>query len=302
MTGRTAPPLEIRPARPADRGPVLAFCRNTFSWGDYLDEVWDAWLADPRGLFAVGSAGDAIVGVDKLTFLSADEAFFEGLRINPAYRGRGYAQAFERHMLAEAARQGARVVRFLTAADNAAVHTIATRHGFQRGPVLRGWESPEVLPPGVTPRALVPPAPGPAAEAWRAALAAWPPEATTGPLVSHRWHVQELGPALWDTWLAAGTLLVPAGDPQAALVALAPGYDETWLAWIAASPFTAVPLAALIAGAQVVAAAQGRPRLRAELPRIPALEEALALAGWTAESEEGELFVFEATPEGAGES
>src|SRR5689334_10764767 len=122
-------PFTVRPARDEDRAAVLAFCAQTWDWGDYLDWVWDDWMADPRGLFAVGTVGRRVVSVDKLTFLSPTEAFFEGLRVDPAYRGHGYAEQFEAHMLGEAARQGARVVRFLTAVDNFAVHKIAGRHG-----------------------------------------------------------------------------------------------------------------------------------------------------------------------------
>src|SRR5690348_11404580 len=104
----------MRPAQAADREAVLAFCRQTWDWGDYLDRVWDAWIAQPRGMFAVATVGGRVMGVDKLTFLSADEAFFEGLRVDPAYRGQGYAARMEEYLLAEAARQGARVVRLLT--------------------------------------------------------------------------------------------------------------------------------------------------------------------------------------------
>ena len=111
----SAPPLTIRRARAEDREAVLAFCAQTWDWGDYIAEVWDAWLADAARHVRRGDVGGQVMAVDKLTFLSDDEAFFEGLRIDPAYRGRGYAARFEEYMLAEAARQGARVVRLLTA-------------------------------------------------------------------------------------------------------------------------------------------------------------------------------------------
>ena len=25
---------------------ILNFCRNTFSWGDYIHQVWDSWIED----------------------------------------------------------------------------------------------------------------------------------------------------------------------------------------------------------------------------------------------------------------
>src|SRR4051812_41292926 len=135
------PSLRIRPAQPEDRAAVLAFATHTWDWGDYLAEVWDDWLADPTGQFMVGEVAGEIAGVDKLTFVAPGEAFFEGLRINPAYRGQGYAGRFQRFMLAEAARRGAHVLRFLTAANNTPIHKNAARDAFVRGPALLTWEA-----------------------------------------------------------------------------------------------------------------------------------------------------------------
>lgn len=51
--------IEIRPAVPADREGVLAFSRNTFDWGDFIEHVWDDWLAD--------QAGQLLVALDKVS-------------------------------------------------------------------------------------------------------------------------------------------------------------------------------------------------------------------------------------------
>ena len=45
--------LIIRPARSEDKAAVLAFTQNTFHWGDYIDWVWDDWIADPQGSMIV---------------------------------------------------------------------------------------------------------------------------------------------------------------------------------------------------------------------------------------------------------
>ena len=34
---------KIRKAIQLDKEQILDFCQNTFSWGDYIDEVWDSW-------------------------------------------------------------------------------------------------------------------------------------------------------------------------------------------------------------------------------------------------------------------
>jgi hypothetical protein len=50
--------ITIRPARRSDKDEILSFCINTFSWGDYIDRVWDYWYTEKNGqLFVVESAG-----------------------------------------------------------------------------------------------------------------------------------------------------------------------------------------------------------------------------------------------------
>ena len=35
----------IRDAINSDKFSVLSFCKDTFSWGDYIQDVWDYWLS-----------------------------------------------------------------------------------------------------------------------------------------------------------------------------------------------------------------------------------------------------------------
>jgi GNAT superfamily N-acetyltransferase len=294
MTGDA---FQIRPARAADREAVLAFCAQTWEWGDYIGEVWDQWLADRGGVLVVGEVGGQVMGVDKLTFLAPGEAFFEGLRIAPAYRGRGYAGRFQRFMLAEAANRGAHVLRFLTAADNTPIHKNAARDAFVRGPALLGWQAPPAATSGA--RAAVPLKPGPVAEALWAALPHSPLWTTTGGLVSHSWHVQAWTRPLWDSLLAAGrlfTLPAPTGSAIPGLIALIPEQhypDAVWLAYLDDGALDAGRLAALAAATRAVSSARGWAEFHAMLPRVPAIEAGLQAAGWKPRSDEGTLLVFE---------
>ena len=38
--------MELREATSSDKTQVLDFCKNTFSWGDYIAEVWDFWIKE----------------------------------------------------------------------------------------------------------------------------------------------------------------------------------------------------------------------------------------------------------------
>ena len=49
------PQLEVRRAREEDREAVLAFCSQTWEWGDYIEYVWDEWLHDPQSALFVAT-------------------------------------------------------------------------------------------------------------------------------------------------------------------------------------------------------------------------------------------------------
>ena len=55
--------LEVRPATMEDKEAVLAFCRDTFDWGDYIEYVYDRWVDDPDGELAVAVLDDKPVGI-----------------------------------------------------------------------------------------------------------------------------------------------------------------------------------------------------------------------------------------------
>ena len=42
--------MQIREANISDKNSVLKFCKNTFSWGDYIEKVWSSWI-DEGNLF-----------------------------------------------------------------------------------------------------------------------------------------------------------------------------------------------------------------------------------------------------------
>ena len=72
----------IRDANALDKIQILKFCKNTFSWGDYIDQVWDFWLSEGN-LFLFEKQFP--VGVCH-TFHSEDQIWIEGIRIDPNFR------------------------------------------------------------------------------------------------------------------------------------------------------------------------------------------------------------------------
>lgn len=125
--------LRFRPVQAGDKDRVLAFTRNT--WGeddsDYIAEVFDDWLIDPRGEFTAVEVNGQVAAIAKLTDLGDDEWWFEGLRVDPAFRRRGIALALNRYQVELARRLGGRVIRYMTGHENTASQTIGARAGFQ---------------------------------------------------------------------------------------------------------------------------------------------------------------------------
>ncbi len=124
--------LKIRRARATDKETVLEFCR--FTWqehGDYIDKVWDDWLEDKTGFFAVGTLEGRPVATAKLTVLRPGETWLEGLRVSPSLRGRGMSRVLTEFLLARARKLGARTVRFATGEDNRPSKHVARTLGFR---------------------------------------------------------------------------------------------------------------------------------------------------------------------------
>ena len=38
--------MVIREATSSDKLDILKFCTDTFSWGDYIKDVWDYWISE----------------------------------------------------------------------------------------------------------------------------------------------------------------------------------------------------------------------------------------------------------------
>ena len=74
--------MEIREANISDKNSVLKFCKNTFSWGDYIEKVWSSWI-DEGNLFLFEKKSP--VGICH-AFYSENQIWVEGIRIDPKHR------------------------------------------------------------------------------------------------------------------------------------------------------------------------------------------------------------------------
>ena len=121
----------LRLARPEDKAAIAAFTRDTFSWGDYVGERLDEWLAAPDSLTVVAEAGGEAVAIARGALLSPTEAWSQGLRVHPDHRHRGLGAALLEHLATWAGAAGARVMRLSAETGNGPALSLFPGLGFR---------------------------------------------------------------------------------------------------------------------------------------------------------------------------
>lgn len=124
--------ITVRPALAEDKDAILAFCQNTFSWGDYIPDCWDNWLGDTRARMLVAVVDGHQVGLMHVQLLEDSVAWIEGVRVHPSFRRRGVASALNAAGRAYADHEGCKVLRLATGMDNIASQNLFGTHGYIR--------------------------------------------------------------------------------------------------------------------------------------------------------------------------
>lgn len=275
--------MTIRPARPEDKAAVAAFTTDTFSWGDYVADVFDSWLESPHGQILIAANEiDEAIGMARVTMLSASEAWAQAARVHPDHRRQGIGSRLTDAGERWAIEQGALVIRLLTEDWNEPAQRQVENSGYR---LVARWAMAER---GVG--RSVPAIPGnggrraPAEERLRPASVhevepaylAW----STGDLISaghglfpaigwmwRQMTIEDVAKAarsrtLWDC--PAGWLIGKIED------------DMLWVSWVVSGPEDAYRL---LKAAIDLAEEQGAERLRMLLPQTDWLLEAVHRAG-----------------------
>lgn len=274
--------LTARPARPADRAAVAEISAQIWEGEDYVPEVFDDWVADPRGEFTLFFEGEQLVAFGKLTELLAGEWWLEGLRVHPAYQGRGIASQAHDYAVALADRIASGVLRFATGDFNVAVHRLAEHTGFAhvasfvvaRAEACPGGDAARFRPVSAT--AL------PAVRVWARRS---PYYGAAGGLIEEWWSWQALLPQLPRLVEQRRLLWWDDGrDLHAGLVAFGEGDDDEegrlWVNYADAAPER---LPHLWRELCALAASHGAQTLRARPAATASMVAALAEAGWEVE-------------------
>ena len=141
--------LDVRQATLEDREAVVAFTRDTWPelGGDYVPRVFEEWVetdGPDQRTFVAAVDGDP-VGVCQGVLLSDDEAWAQGMRVDPEHRGENVSPALSEAVFEWAAGRGATVCRNMVFSWNAAGLGQSRAVGFEPLTEFR-WLEPDPDP------------------------------------------------------------------------------------------------------------------------------------------------------------
>ena len=115
-----------RLASSSDKKDVLNFCQNTFSWGDYIHEVWDNWINE--GNLIVIKNDQIPVSMAHAGFYPDEKMIWiEGIRVSNNFRKKGLAQKMIHYFEGKAKSQEFKISRMLIASENNPSLTLAKK-------------------------------------------------------------------------------------------------------------------------------------------------------------------------------
>ena len=142
--------VTVRPARVEDYEPVVAFTEDTWAdrnGGDYIPDVFLDWVedADEGQQTLVADEGGTPIGLVQSVMLSEYEAWFQGMRVDPAHRNKGVGRTLSRASFDWARERGATVGRNMVFGWNVQGLGLSRAAGYEPETEFR-WAHPEPDP------------------------------------------------------------------------------------------------------------------------------------------------------------
>jgi len=132
--------VRFRLATKQDKDYVLNFCKNTFSWGDYIDRVWDIWISEPNGIFLVAEIENhrkkKPIAVIHGILIPEKTIWIEGIRVDPEYRKQKLATNLINRILEYGRKNGAVYSAAIVSIKNEASKGMMEKSAFK---VLSKW-------------------------------------------------------------------------------------------------------------------------------------------------------------------
>lgn len=124
--------ITVRRAVKEDRARILEISAKIWDGDDYVPHVLDAWMADGERALVVATMDGRVVSFAHRTWLTPRIAWFEGIRTDPVFEGRGAAKAITQALTEEVKALGGERVNLSTYIDNKASIHILESNGFRR--------------------------------------------------------------------------------------------------------------------------------------------------------------------------
>ena len=138
---------KFRVATIHDKDYVLDFCKKTFSWGDYIDRVWDIWIREPNSILLVAVVNEnnieKPIAISHGILIPEKVEWIEGIRVDPNYRSRKLATTMSLHILDYARKKGAVSSSAIVSINNEASKGLMEKLGFK---VISKWSYLSIKP------------------------------------------------------------------------------------------------------------------------------------------------------------
>lgn len=139
---------KFRLATVHDKDYVLNFCKNTFSWGDYIDRVWDIWIGEPNSIFLVAVVVnenniEIPIAIAHGILMPEKTVWVEGIRVDPKFRSQKLATNMSLSILDYARKKGALYSSAIVSIKNEASKGLMEKLGFK---VISKWSYISIKP------------------------------------------------------------------------------------------------------------------------------------------------------------
>lgn len=124
--------MTVRPARADDKPHLAEFTRDTFDWGDYVFESFDAWLEDDTALLVSTDIDDRPVGIARGIMLSKREMWLHAARVHPDHRRQGIGAELNDALCRWGESEGAKVARLAIEDWNEPAQGQVLKNGYRR--------------------------------------------------------------------------------------------------------------------------------------------------------------------------
>lgn len=124
--------IGFKHAGPEDKAEIIAISKKIWDGHDYVSTVYDKWVADIDGFFVCVTYDSAIAGFAKVSMHGDNDAWLEGLRVDPSKRGLGLGKQLTRYCIERCLNRHIENIRLSTYIGNHESIGIIESHGFKR--------------------------------------------------------------------------------------------------------------------------------------------------------------------------